>query len=218
MKKASMVVGLMLLLVTAGVSVAQQINTRNSRNSATTTIGVMSREEFRRLNERGAAQIASVNPTRARLSQADQDLMMQVAIGSMMQLEISRLAVRKASTEAVRQLAQAEVEEQAGLLAKLKELARAKGSTLPAKPDAQIRSMISRINGMSGAAFDQMYMQESGVKGHENLDRIMAKVESNASDESLKNLAEAAHPLVKTHLQVARETLGQKSNNGTMSR
>lgn len=57
---------------------------------------------------------------------------------------------------------------------------------------------------MAGTALDEMYMDESGVKGHQKLDQVMSKVESSASDASLKGIGKAAYPLVKTHLQVAQ--------------
>jgi putative membrane protein len=123
----------------------------------------------------------------------------------MMQLEVSKIAQQMATNPEVRQLAQAEVEEQTGLSAKLKEIAQAKGVTLPETPDAETQAMVTKLQGMSGAELDRMYVMESGVKGHEKLNKVMSKVESSASDVSLKGIAKAAHPLVKTHLKVAEQ-------------
>ena len=52
------------------------------------------------------------------------------------------------------------------------------------------------------------------VKGHETLDKVMSKVESRGQDANLMAVAKAAHPLVKTHLKVARE-LQTKPRIGT---
>ncbi|GAB4054340.1 hypothetical protein [Spirosoma litoris] len=48
-------------------------------------------------------------------------------------------------------------------------------------------------------------MDESGVKGHKKLDKVMSTVESTASDASLKGIGKAAHPLVKTPLKIAKQ-------------
>lgn len=175
------------------------------------TIGKLSETQFARLNEQGAAAVSAVTPTSAPLSKGDQKLMMDVAMGGMMQLEVSRIAVQKATEEDTRMLAQAEVAEQTGLSAKLMEIATAKSITMPSAPDAKTQRMIAKMQTMSGADFDRAYIRESGVKGHQLLDKTMSKVETRATDPSLKALASAAHPLVRTHLQVSRDELAQMS-------
>lgn len=205
----------MIGLVAAGGSLAQQTNT--STGSAT-MVGKETAAEFNNQNKQGAAAVGAVSPTPEKLSSADQALMMEVAKGGMMQLELGKVAVQKASNPEVRQLAQAEVEEQTGLSAKLKEIATAKGVTLPATPNEQATAMVTKLQGMSGMEFDRMYVQEGGVNNHKLLDQTLAKVESNATDASLKSVAKAAHPLVKTHLKVSQQVLsklGMKGSTGT---
>jgi putative membrane protein len=217
MKKSTMALGILIALSATSVSFAQQ----NSGMTASGTTGMVGREsksEFDRMNKKGAADVAAIRATSAKLSSADQSLMMEVAKGGMKQLEMSKVAVQKASNEAVRQLAQAEVEEQTGLSAKLKEIAQAKGITLPSAPDAEVQAAVTRLQATSGMAFDRMYVTESGVKGHEKLDSVMGKVESSAADANLKSVAQAAHPLVKNHLKVSREIMTKMSNGNAGSR
>lgn len=209
-----MALGLMIALSATSVSFAQQ-NSTMSGTGSTNMVGKESKSEFDRMNKKGAADVAAIQPSSAKLSSADQALMMEVAKGGMMQLEVSKVAVQKASNEEVRQLAQAEVEEQTGLSAKLKEIAQAKGVTLPSTPDAETQAMLTKMQAASGMAFDRMYTTESGVKGHEKLDAVMSKVKSSASDGNLKSVAQAAHPLVKAHLKVSREIVA-KMSGGSM--
>jgi putative membrane protein len=178
-------------------------------------IGKMSREEYDRINKQGAEAVAAVQPTSAPLSKADEKLMMEVAMGGMMQLEIGKVAVEKATNEEAKILAQSEVEEQTGLGNKLKEIAAAKNITLPSAPDAKTQAMVTKMQSLSGADFDKTYVKESGVKNHEKLDKTMGKVESKATDPALKGVAQAAHPLVRTHLQVSREVLAKMSGNNS---
>ena len=208
MKIKSIAMGLFMASSIVGTSFAQQ-NSGTMNAGSTTMVGKESKSEFDRMNKKGAADVSAVPATPAKLSSADQNLMMQVAKGGMMQLEVSKVAVQKATNEEVRQLAQAEVDEQTGLSAKLQEIASAKGIMLPSTPDAETQAMVTKLQGMSGMSFDRMYVSESGVKGHEKLDKVMSTVESSASDASLKGIGKAAHPLVKAHLKVAREIMGK---------
>lgn len=167
-------------------------------------VGKMSIDELDNATDKGGAAVAAVKPTEGALSKGDAALMMEVAAGGMMQLEASRLAVEKATSHDVKAFAKAEVKEQTGLSKKLKEVAAAKGVMLPAGPDEKGKAMLAKLSGMSGAEFDKAYMKESGVKGHEMLDKVMDRVRSKAEDPTLKSLEAAAHPLVLMHLEAAQ--------------
>lgn len=217
MKLNVIALSIAVTIATAGASVAQQ-NSAGTMNSGTgMMVGKESKAKFDQMNKKGAADVAAIQPTSAKLSSADQALMMEVAKGGMVQLESSKIAAGKASNDEVRQLAQAEVEEQTGLSAKLKEIADAKGVTLPSTPDAETQAMLDKMQNMSGTELDKHYMQAHAVGGHEKLDATMSKVKSSASDANLKAVAQAAHPLVKEHLKVSRQVMNKMSGSGSSS-
>lgn len=198
MKKALLSLSLMTALLGSGVTMAQSRMDNNM-------VGKMSKTEFDRKNQAGAATVSAITPTSTKLSAADENLMMMVAKGGMMQLETSKIAAEKGSSPELREYAQAEVQEQTGLSDKLKAIADAKGVTLPSTPDADLQSMLTKMQGMSGAELDKHYMQAHAIGGHEKLDKTMTTVKAQAKDDNLQALARAAHPLVKTHLKVARD-------------
>jgi putative membrane protein len=171
------------------------------------TIGKLEMSEFTSINKEAQSTIAAIKPTDAPLSSADQKLMTQVAMGGMMQLQISEVAVKMATSPEVKAIAEAEVAEQAGLATKLKEISAAKKMSLPSEPDAKTQKMVEKLQGMSGAEFDRAYLKESGVAGHEMLNKTMQTVSSTATDPALKAIATASLPLIKTHLQVAQDQL-----------
>lgn len=178
-------------------------------------IGNLSIDEFNRLNAQGGAAVAAITPTSAKLSSGDQKLMTEVAMGGMRQLEVSRAALSKVQSENARVLAQSEVDEQTALGAKLREIASAKGVTLPSAPDAKTTSMVAKMNAMAaGMDFDKMYIKASGVDGHKKLDKTMTKVAQKATDADLKAVEAAAHPLVRTHLQVSQAELDKMNGKG----
>lgn len=215
--RAAMAVTIGAGLLTVGGSIAQMQTTRTNDNSMTNSnmtqdmIGNVSKAEFMRVNEEGNQKVAAIAPDSAKLSSADQKLMTEVAMGGMMQLEVSRAALAKVTSEEAKMLAQSEVEEQTGVSAKLKEIAAAKGVTLPSAPDSKTQSLINKMNNMSGNELDVFYIRESGVKGHEKLNATMTKVQSKAKDASMKSLASATLPVIKMHMAVSRAEVAKKS-------
>jgi putative membrane protein len=115
----------MAIAITGTSSFAQQTSVSTSAGAAS-MVGKESKAEFDSQNQKGAAAVGAVKVTPAKLSGADQKLLLAVAKGGMMQLEVSKVAAQKATNPEVRQLAQAEVTEQTSLAAKLKKIASAK--------------------------------------------------------------------------------------------
>jgi putative membrane protein len=170
-------------------------------------IGQLDPAEFKRLNQEAGARMAAIKPGNEKLSEADQKLLVEIVMGGMTQLELSRAAVKSANSEDVRIIAHAEVEEQTGLSLKLKEIATAKDVILPATLDDKAQKRLSKLQQKSGAKFDREYLNEVGIDGHQKLEKTMKKVQSKAADATLKAVAETALPLIQTHLQVSQDEI-----------
>ncbi len=190
------------MLAVTGASLASRLGL-----AANGKIGEMSPADFEKANQDGAAAVGAVKATSTPLSDADKALMMQVAMGGMMQMEVSGVAAAKTNDDDVRIFAKGEVEEQKGLSKKLAEIAKMKGMTMPTEPDEKTKKMVAMLNGLSGAELNRTYLQESGVAGHELLQKTMTKVQAEATDPALKGIATAALPLIKTHLAAAKAEL-----------
>jgi putative membrane protein len=171
------------------------------------TVGKLKQGEFASINKQGQDAVAAIKPTNDPLSPADEKLMTQVALGGMMQLQASQVAVKMASSAEVRAIAEAEVAEQTGLAAKLKEISAAKKVSMPAAPDEKTQKLVAQLQAANGAEFDRTYLKESGVAGHDLLNKTMETVEAQATDPALKAIATATLPLIKTHRQVAQDHL-----------
>lgn len=168
-------------------------------------VGKMRVSDFQAANARGAEMVNAIMPNNKPLSAADQQLFNQVALGGMRQLQVSQAVLAKATDEQVRLLAQSEVEEQTNVSAKLKEMASAKGASMPSQPDAETIALVNQIQGLSPAEVNQLYIRESGIRGHELLRSTMNTVRSTANDENMKALAKATLPVIKTHLKVSKQ-------------
>lgn len=167
--------------------------------------GKMEPKEFKEANEKGGKDVKAVSPDSGKLSASDTKLLQEMAMGGMMQLELSQVAVRMASSDDVKMIAKAEVEEQTILSAKLKEIATSGGGTIPGEPDDKTTKAVEMLKGKSGAEFDKAYLKSSGIEGHEMLLSTMEKVSEKAESTALKGVAKAALPLIKVHLQVSKD-------------
>jgi len=171
-------------------------------------IGKIPSADFKELNKEAGAKVKALKPAAGTLSAEDQEHLMEIAMGGTMQLEMSKIAVERASSEDVKAIAKAEVEEQTILSNKLKEIAAAKQISMPSPhEDKKIKKMTDKLQKASGAEFDHVYLEESGVKGHELLKETMTKVMKKANDQDLKMLASTALPLIQTHLQVSKDEM-----------
>jgi putative membrane protein len=190
-------------LVTIG-AIAQQSES-SYEGKASTRIGRMSITSFQEINAKGTQMVNAITPTSDPLSTNDVALFNQVAMGGMRQLAISQAVVNKASNDQVRMLAQSEVEEQTNIAAKLKEVASAKGISLPTEMDPSVTALVQRINNASAEEVNTLYLEEGGIRGHQLLETTMKTVRRSANDATMKALAMATLPVIKTHLKVSKK-------------
>jgi putative membrane protein len=187
------------------LSTSAQQTVSNVQTDAPSRIGRMSVQAFQEVNAKGTQMLNAITPTSEKLSAADQALFNQVAMGGMRQLAISQAVVGKANSSSVRLLAQSEVDEQTAIAAKLREVAAAKGATLPTDLDATATALVQSIGNASGTQVDALYLDEGGIRGHQLLETTMKTVKRTASDATMKALAVATLPVIKTHLKVSKK-------------
>lgn len=173
-------------------------------------IGKFTSAEFDQFNDQAAATVKAIRPGDQELSETDIVLVQEIAKGSMMQLEASRVAAKETASDDVRAIAKAEIAEQTTMAAKLKEITEPSNMKLPKDPDAKGAALVTKLEGLKGSDLDMAYLRESGVAGHEMLKATMTKVRAEAQDEGLKALAAAALPLIETHLTVARDEVSER--------
>jgi len=171
----------------------------------TDKIGKMDLSSFTAINAKGSAKVTAIVPTKTQLKPADKQLFLKIAAGGMKQLAISQAVLAKTTNAQVKILAQSEVDEQTGLSAKLTQIAAAKSIVLPSAPDAAAQALVNKAGNLNGAALDAFYINESGIKGHEALQKTMLAVSAAAKDANLKKLAAATLPVIATHLTVSKQ-------------
>ena len=147
------------------------------------------------------------------LNKADNKAIMDMAMANMAEIEMGKMAQAKGSSEQVKTFAQQMIDDHGKALDEVRELALAKGVTVPTELDAKHRSEASKLEKMSGAAFDKAYMARAGVRDHKAVHAKLAKIESQASDADVKALASKMKPVVQQHLNSAQQMSKSKNTS-----
>ena len=145
----------------------------------------------------------------AMMSSSDRKFAMMAAMGGMAEVEMARLALTKATSDAVKQYAQKMIDDHTPNNAELMQIASTKGLTLPTAPDAKHRAMMAKMERLSGAEFDRQYIMMAGHKDHQKMEKLFRDESMRGRDADLKAFAAKTLPVVQQHLQMARDLHGQ---------
>ncbi|HZG52895.1 MAG TPA: DUF4142 domain-containing protein [Pyrinomonadaceae bacterium] len=147
----------------------------------------------------------------AMVGSADRKFAMTAAMGGMAEVEMARMALTKASSDAVKQYAQKMIDDHTAANAELMQIASTKGIRLPTAPDAKHRAMMAKMGRLSGAEFDRQYIMMAGHKDHQKMEKLFRDESMRGRDADLKAFAAKTLPVVQLHLQMARDLHGGMS-------
>ena len=120
----------------------------STSHAASGMLGKMGPDEWKKANADAGASVKALSAGSDALSKDDADLLKEIAAGGMMQLKLSEVAASKGSSEDVKMIAAAEVEEQTIVGAKVKEIAKAGGVSLSDDPDEDTRKAEEKLKSM----------------------------------------------------------------------
>ncbi len=139
------------------------------------------------------------------LSSMDKKFMMEAAMGGKAEVAMAKLALEKSSSDSVKQYAQKMIDDHTKAGEELMQVASMKGITLPMEPDAKHMALLAKMQGLSGAEFDSMYVKMAGVKDHEKMEKLFMSESAKGKDADAKGFAAKTLPTVQGHLRMARE-------------
>jgi predicted outer membrane protein len=163
----------------------------------------------------GASGAAGATAAAGTMNKADQKILMKLAQGNIDEIEAAKLAQSKSQHAEVKAFAQQMIDDHTKALADVQALAQQKGVTLPTEPDAKHKSMASKLEKLTGDAFDKSYMSHAGVADHREMHNMLQKDEKKAKDADLKALISKLTPVVEQHLRSAQQMPAPKT--GTTS-
>ncbi|CAN7686645.1 DUF4142 domain-containing protein [Pseudoduganella sp. LjRoot289] len=147
-----------------------------------------------------AALLGALTAQAQNLAKSDQQMLEQLAQGNMAEIEAGKIALQKSQNAEVKSFAQQMIDDHTKGLQEVQSVAQAKGVTLPAEVDAKHKAMASKLDGLSGDAFDRTYLSQAGVNEHKKTHALVQKVQRNAKDADVKALGSRLEPTVAQHL------------------
>lgn len=139
------------------------------------------------------------------LSKTDQAFVTKASGSGMYEVEVSKLAIDKASDPAIKEFAQMMVTDHTKANDELKQLATSKnGELAPGVPKAK-QAVIDKLSKLDGAKFDKAYREQVGLKDHKTDIALFEKESKDGKDADLKAWAGKTLPTLRTHLQHAQE-------------
>lgn len=140
---------------------------------------------------------------RASTQTLDTDFMTKAAQGGMAEVELGKLAATKAQNPEVKQFAQKMVDDHTKANNELKALAGEKNFTPPTEVSAKHKSVMDKLNGLSGADFDKAYV-DAMVQDHEETVALFKSEADAGRDADAKAWASKMLPALQMHLDMIR--------------
>ncbi len=131
------------------------------------------------------------------------DFAVKAANGGMMEVELGKLAEKKATSKAVKDFAAMMVKDHSKANDELKSLAAEKNITLPSAPGDDMQKQIDNLSKDSTGEFDKDYIDKM-VSDHNDDISLFEKAAKNSPDSAIKNFAVKALPTLYKHLGAAK--------------
>ena len=147
---------------------------------------------------------------------ADRTFVHNAAIGGLAEVEMGKLAQQKAGSDQVKQFGSRMVDDHSKANDELKQIASAKGITLPTDLDSKHKSKMDKLQKLSGAEFDRAYMDDMVADHKEDVSEFQ-KQSSSGKDSDLKGFASKTLPTLQDHLKMAQSTHAAVKNGGKSS-
>ncbi|HUA81638.1 MAG TPA: DUF4142 domain-containing protein [Dyella sp.] len=161
----------------------------------------------------GLAQAADANPPPA--NNDEQAFLARAKSDNAVQIAMAKLALSKSVNPRVIDLANSIIQERTSLDMRLAQLMPNHDEGTGAVQSASATSMLTRLQSLSGDAFDKTFASAS-VKNHCRIISAYEAMKVSSSDVALRDLAHDAIPALRTNLTVAMSVL--RSSDWTPSR
>jgi putative membrane protein len=146
----------------------------------------------------------------AGIGDTDTTFVQKAAQGGIAEVELGQLAAQKASSDDVKKFGQKMVDDHSKTNDELKQLAAQEHIDLPQQMTAKDKATKARLEKLSGARFDRVYMYNI-VKDHEKDVAEFERESQMAKDPALKGFAQQTLPTLREHLQEAQKIAPQQT-------
>jgi putative membrane protein len=134
----------------------------------------------------------------------DRNFVTKTAVANMAEVSLGKFAQGKAEQAEVKKFAQMMVEDHSKAGAGLKAIAANKDIKLPTDLDHEHKALQERLSKLSGAAFDQAYV-DAMVNGHRKVAAAFRSESKSGRDPEVKDWASKTLPTIEAHLKQAED-------------
>jgi putative membrane protein len=165
-------------------------------------------QSARQTTDSSATTTGSAGGTIANLSDQDKEFAAKAGMSGLAEVQMGNLALQKAQSADVKAYAQRMVADHGRSNDELNALATTKGLALPTELDAEHKSGMDHLNGLSGTEFDKAYMEHM-VADHQKAVTEFQTATAGVQDTELKGFAAKTLPVLQDHLQQATTVAGK---------
>jgi putative membrane protein len=171
---------------------------------AALTIGLIGCSSNKAPEQANTAAADNPAPPTPRLSSDDKDFLSTAAKDGYAEIQLAQLALQKARTKGVKDLAQKILDDHQKANSDLAKIATAKGVTLPESTALTDKASEAKLKAYSGIHFDQAYVSNM-VDDHKDAITLFQKEAANGSDPDVKQFASSTLSTLQEHLTAAQE-------------
>jgi putative membrane protein len=151
-----------------------------------------------------AVLVAGLALAASALSSEDSNFLKTAAKGGMAEVELGRLATRKASNPKVKEFGSRMVRDHSKANTELTKLAASRGVELPKGKGISNDTSAAHLKMLSGKSFDEAYVKMM-VDDHKEDIEEFEKAANGATDSDVKEFASKTLPTLKEHLNMIQE-------------
>jgi putative membrane protein len=145
-------------------------------------------------------------------SQIDKKFVHSALEGGNTEVLLGNLAVQKAESKDIKQFGQKMIDDHTKLSERMREVARKEGISAPTGTAAKDKSLVNRLEKVSGPEFDKAYIRAM-VKDHRDDLNAFNREANSGNDTEIKDVASQGAQVIGEHLklaeQLARSRIGQ---------
>ena len=124
--------------------------------------------------------------------------------GGMAEVQLGQLAVQKGNSEDVKKFGQRMVDDHTKLNDQMKPIAESIGVQPPTELTKKDQALMTRLQGLSGDAFDKAYIKAM-LKDHKEDNKDFQMEASSGQNQQEKDAAMQGDQIIKEHLQMAMD-------------
>jgi len=151
-----------------------------------------------------AIEATAATDSMARAQKEDAETVVELAGGGMMEVELAKVALSKATSPKVKQFAQMMIDDHTKANEELKSLASSKNIVLPTTLPEDHQKTINDVSEESGKKFDRKYMDVMLEDHKKDVDKFQ-KLADNGNDEDIKAFAAKILPTLIHHKEEAEK-------------